>query len=476
MGYEAIVINNNPETVSTDYLITDKLYFEPLTIEDVMNIVHLEKPIGVIVELGGQTAINLCERLDALEVPIIGTGKDAIARAENRELFEELLKKLNILRPAGKTVLSLTEGLEVAQTLGYPVLVRPSYVLGGRAMQVVYNDKSLKKYLHNAFLASYKQPVLIDKYIIGKECEIDAVCDGNDVVIPGVMELVEGTGIHSGDSISVYPPMTLSSKVIDKMVEYTIQLGKAIGIIGLYNIQFIVDSKEEVYIIEVNPRSSRTIPFISKATKVNLANLATKVILGKSLKDLGYQTGLLPRRNKYYVKAPTFSFSKLSGMDLVLSPEMKSTGEAIGYDHFLNKALYKALIASNMRVVNYGTIFVTLSDMTKEEALPLIKRFYDLGFNIEATSGTGKFLKEHGIRTRIKKKLNQGSMEILDSLRKGHIAYVINTPGIDETIHTDGYLIRRVAIENNVPLFTSLYTVGALLNVLDEITMKVGMI
>lgn len=236
-------------------------------------------------------------------------------------------------------------------------------------MQVVYNDKSLKKYLHNAFLASYKQPVLIDKYIIGKECEIDAVCDGNDVVIPGVMELVEGTGIHSGDSISVYPPMTLSSKVIDKMVEYTIQLGKAIGIIGLYNIQFIVDSKEEVYIIEVNPRSSRTIPFISKATKVNLANLATKVILGKSLKDLGYQTGLLPRRNKYYVKAPTFSFSKLSGMDLVLSPEMKSTGEAIGYDHFLNKALYKALIASNMRVVNYGTIFVTLSDMTKEEAL-----------------------------------------------------------------------------------------------------------
>lgn len=476
MGYEAIVINNNPETVSTDYLITDKLYFEPLTIEDVMNIVHLEKPIGVIVELGGQTAINLCERLDALEVPIIGTGKDAIARAENRELFEELLKKLNILRPAGKTVLSLTEGLEVAQTLGYPVLVRPSYVLGGRAMQVVYNDKSLKKYLHNAFLASYKQPVLIDKYIIGKECEIDAVCDGNDVVIPGVMELVEGTGIHSGDSISVYPPMTLSSKVIDKMVEYTIQLGKAIGIIGLYNIQFIVDSKEKVYIIEVNPRSSRTIPFISKATKVNLANLATKVILGKSLKDLGYQTGLLPRRNKYYVKAPTFSFSKLSGMDLVLSPEMKSTGEAIGYDHFLNKALYKALIASNMRVVNYGTIFVTLSDMTKEEALPLIKRFYDLGFNIEATSGTGKFLKEHGIRTRIKKKLNQGSTEILDSLRKGHIAYVINTPGIDETIHTDGYLIRRVAIENNVPLFTSLYTVGALLNVLDEITMKVGMI
>ena len=441
-----------------------------------MNIVHLEKPIGVIVELGGQTAINLCERLDALEVPIIGTGKDAIARAENRELFEELLKKLNILRPAGKTVLSLTEGLEVAQTLGYPVLVRPSYVLGGRAMQVVYNDKSLKKYLHNAFLASYKQPVLIDKYIIGKECEIDAVCDGNDVVIPGVMELVEGTGIHSGDSISVYPPMTLSSKVIDKMVEYTIQLGKAIGIIGLYNIQFIVDSKEEVYIIEVNPRSSRTIPFISKATKVNLANLATKVILGKSLKDLGYQTGLLPRRNKYYVKAPTFSFSKLSGMDLVLSPEMKSTGEAIGYDHFLNKALYKALIASNMRVVNYGTIFVTLSDMTKEEALPLIKRFYDLGCNIEATSGTGKFLKEHGIRTRIKKKLNQGSTEILDSLRKGHIAYVINTPGIDETIHTDGYLIRRVAIENNVPLFTSLYTVGALLNVLDEITMKVGMI
>ncbi len=394
MKYEAIVINNNPETVSTDYLVTDKLYFEPLTVEDVMNIVTLEKPKGVIVELGGQTAINLAGRLDQLGVPIIGTSVVGIENAENRKCFEELLIRLNIPQPQGLTVTNLSDGIQTANKIGYPTLVRPSYVLGGRAMQIVHNDKELTRYLKQAFAVDEKQPVLIDKYIAGREVEVDAVCDGVDVLIPGIMEHVEGTGVHSGDSISVYPCFTLSQKVKDIIVDYTTRLGINIGIIGLFNIQFIVDQNDDVYIIEVNPRSSRTIPFISKSTKVNLANIATKVILGKSLQEQGYHSGLLPDRPMHYVKAPTFSFSKIKGLDAILSPEMKSTGEAIGYDMSFNRALYKALRASGMRVVNYGTVFVTLSDETKEKALPLVKRFYQLGFNIEATKGTGKFLKE----------------------------------------------------------------------------------
>lgn len=491
MGYEAIVINNNPETVSTDYLVSDKLYFEPLTIEDVMNIIHLEKPKGVIVELGGQTAINLANNLDKLNVPIIGSDNQAITNAEDRKVFEALLEKLNIPQPKGQTVevdkaalkknpdKAIKEAIEnakaVANKITYPTLVRPSYVLGGRAMVIVHDDKGLEKYLKNAFEVDPTQNVLIDKYIKGKEVEVDAVCDGKDVFIPGIMQHIEGTGVHSGDSISVYPSINLSERVQETIKDFTIKLGLEIGIIGLFNIQFIVDPNDDVYIIEVNPRSSRTIPFISKSTKYPMAQIATKVMLGVSLQEQGYKTELAPRRNMYYVKVPTFSNSKLRGLDTVLSPEMKSTGEAIGYDVSLNRALYKALKAANMRVVNYGTVLVTLSDETKEEAFPLVKRFYELGFNIEATKGTANFLKKNGIKTRVKKKISEGSEEILDSLRKGHVSYVINTSDNDST-SKDGFLIRRVASENNVTAFTSLDTVRALLDVLDEITVKVGTI
>ena len=471
-GYEAIVINNNPETVSTDYLVTDKLYFEPLTVEDIMNIIDLEKPKGVIVSLGGQTAINLAERLDALGVPIIGTDCEAIAKAENRKLFEALMHELNIPEPEGKTVFNLSDGLDAAHKITYPVLVRPSYVLGGRAMEIVYSDEHLEKYLNKAFALDPNQPVLIDKYVIGREIEVDAISDGEDVFMPGIMQHIEGTGIHSGDSISVYPAYSLSKKVEETIKDYTKRLGIAIGIKGLFNIQYIVDSNDFVYIIEVNPRSSRTIPYLSKSSKINLAKIATFVMLGDKLKDMNL---VEPTPNMYYVKVPCFSFSKIRGLDTVLSPEMKSTGEAIGYDQSLNRALYKALKAANMRVINYGTVFVTLSDQTKEKALPLIRRFYNLGFNIEATKGTGKFLKEHGIKTRIKKKLSEGSEEILDSLRKGHVSYVINTVSHVRT-NNDGFLIRRVAAENNITCFTSLDTVNALLDVLDEITIKVGTI
>ena len=471
-GYEAIVINNNPETVSTDYLVTDKLYFEPLTVEDIMNIIDLEKPKGVIVSLGGQTAINLAERLDELNVPIIGTDVEAIAKAENRKLFEALMHELNIPEPEGKTVFNLEDGLAAAHKITYPVLVRPSYVLGGRAMEIVQNDDHLIKYLNKAFALDPNQPVLIDKYIVGREIEVDAICDGEDVFMPGIMQHIEGTGIHSGDSISVYPAFSLSDKVKETIKDYTKRLGIAIGIKGLFNIQYIVDKNDEVSIIEVNPRSSRTIPYLSKSSKINLAKIATFIMLGDKLKDMNLKE---PELNQYYVKVPCFSFSKIRGLDTVLSPEMKSTGEAIGYDASLNRALYKALKAANMRVINYGTIFVTLSDETKEKALPLVKRFYDLGFNIEATKGTGMFLKEHGIKTRIKKKLSEGSEEILDSLRKGYVSYVLNTVTRDNT-NKDGFLIRRVAAENNVSVFTSLDTVNALLDVLEEMTRKVGTI
>ncbi len=476
-GYEAIVINNNPETVSTDYLVSDKLYFEPLTIEDVMNVIELEKPFGVIVELGGQTAINLADKLDKLGVPIIGTKNEAIKNAEDRQCFEDILNELNIPRAKGTTVRNIKDGIKAANSIGYPVLVRPSYVLGGRAMQIVYSDNSLETYLQNAFDVDKKQPVLIDKYIEGKEVEVDAICDGKDVFIPGIMELIERTGVHSGDSISVYPPISLKDEVINTICDYTKRLGLRIGIVGLFNIQFIVDAKNDVYIIEVNPRSSRSVPFISKATKCNIANIATKVILGQSLESLGYGSYLLENQKMYYVKAPTFSFSKIRGLDTVLSPEMKSTGEAIGYDVSLNRALYKALKASHTKVMNYGTVFVTLSNETKAEALPLIKRFYDLGFNIEATSGTAEFLKQHDIKTRIRKKISEGSEEIIELIRKGHVSYVVNTTSHeDDKTSNDGFVIRRVASENDVTTFTSLDTLKVLLDVLDDITVKVGTI
>ena len=476
-GYEAIIINNNPETVSTDYTTSDKLYFEPLTVEDVMNIIDLEKPEGIISSLGGQTAINLAEPLSKLGVKLIGTDVGAIEKAENRDAFEKVMKELNLLQPKGEAVTSIEDGIKVAKEIGYPVLVRPSYVLGGRAMQIVSNQKALEKYLKTAVEINKKQPVLVDKYIIGKELEVDAVCDGKDVFVPGIMEHVEKTGIHSGDSISIYPTFSVSQKAKETILDYTVKLGLGIGIVGLYNIQFIVDKEEKVYVIEVNPRSSRTVPFISKSTGYSLADIGTLVMLGKSLKEQGI-TQIYPKeKERWYVKAPAFSFSKLLGLDAYLSPEMKSTGEAIGYDKKLTRALYKALQSSGMRLANYGTIFVTIADKDKEEALPLIQRFYQLGFNIEATKGTAKFLKEHGIRTRVKKKISEGSDEILESLRRGHVSYVINTRNMDSIDQeTDGSLIRRCAAENNIAMFTALDTVRVLLEVLEEITLGISTI
>lgn len=476
-GYESIIINNNPETVSTDYTTADKLYFEPLTPEDVMAIIDYEKPEGVIASLGGQTAINLASPLNERGIKIIGTDCNAIDKAENRDLFEKLLTELNIPQPNGCAVTKIEDGVKAASEIGYPVLVRPSFVLGGRAMQIVADEKGLRHYLKTAVEIDEDKPVLVDKYIIGKEVEVDAICDGYDVFVPGIMELVERTGIHSGDSISVYPSFSISDKVKGTILEYAKKLGLGIGIRGLYNIQFIVDKNEKVYIIEVNPRSSRTVPFLSKATGYSLADIATEVILGKTLKEQGI-FGIYPEEKKrFYVKVPVFSFNKIKGLDAYLSPEMKSTGEAIGYDDKLNRALYKALQASGTKLQNYGTVFATIADSDKEEALPLIRRFYNLGFNIEATKGTAKFLKENGIRTHVLQKISDGSNEIRDSIRQGHIAYVINTGNVGAIdVQSDGVEIRKYAIESNVTMFTSLDTVRVLLDVLEETTITVSTI
>ena len=476
-GYEAIIINNNPETVSTDYTTSDKLYFEPLTVEDVMNIIELEKPEGVVATLGGKTAINLAEPLTKLGVKLVGTDVEAIEKAENRDSFEKVMKDLKLLQPKGEAVTNIQDGINAAEEIGYPVLVRPSYVLGGRAMQIVSNRKALEKYLKTAVEINVKQPVLVDKYIMGKELEVDAVCDGKDVFIPGIMEHVEKTGIHSGDSISIYPTFSVSKKAKQDIIDYTIKLGLGIGIKGLYNIQFIVDKDENVYVIEVNPRSSRTVPFISKSTGYSLADIGTLVMLGKTLKEQGITEVYPKEKERWYVKAPAFSFSKLKGMDAYLSPEMKSTGEAIGYDTKLTRALYKALQSSGMKLSNYGTIFVSIADKDKEQALPLIRRFYNLGFNIEATKGTAMFLKQNGIRTRIKKKISEGSEEILDSMRKGYVSYVISTRDLESiNQESDGAKIRGCAVENNIPMFTALDTVKVLLDVLEEKTLGISTI
>jgi len=476
-GYEAIIINNNPETVSTDYTCSDKLYFEPLTTEDVMNIIDFEKPIGVIASLGGQTAINLAEPLMKRGVKIIGTDCDAIERAENRDSFEKVLKSLDIPQPKGKAVTNIEAGVAAAADIGYPVLVRPSFVLGGRAMQIVADEAQLRHYLKTAVEIDEDKPVLVDKYISGKEVEVDAICDGRDVFVPGIMELVERTGIHSGDSISVYPTFSISNKVKGIILQYAKKLGLGIGIVGLYNIQFIVDENDNVFIIEVNPRSSRTVPFLSKATGYSLADIATEVILGKSLKEQGIFDIYPEEKKRFYVKVPVFSFNKIKGLDAYLSPEMKSTGEAIGYDDKLNRALFKALQASGMRLQNYGTVFATIADCDKEEALPLIRRFYNLGFNIEATIGTAEFLKANGIRTHVLGKIGDGSEEIPEALRQGHIAYVINTRDINSAgPMTDGHEIRRLATENNVTIFTALDTVKVLLDVLEETTITISTI
>ena len=476
-GYEAIIVNNNPETVSTDYTTADKLYFEPLTVEDVMAIIDFEKPDGVVASLGGQTAINLAQPLADRGVKIIGTDCEAIERAENRRSFEKVLEDLNIPQPRGCAVTNIEDGIRAANDVGYPVLVRPSFVLGGRAMELVANDDMLRHYLKTAVEIDTDKPVLVDHYIQGKEVEVDAICDGYDVFVPGIMELVERTGVHSGDSISVYPSYSISDKVKGIILQYTKRIGLAIGIIGLYNIQFIVDKHDDVYIIEVNPRSSRTVPFLSKATGYSLADIATEVILGKTLKEQGI-FGIYPEEKKSrFVKVPVFSSNKIKGLDAYLSPEMKSTGEAIGYDRTLARAMYKALQASGMRLQNYGTVVVTLADEDKEEALPIVRSFYNMGFNIAATAGTANFLKKNGIRTHKLGKISEGSTEILDFIRSGFVSYVINTRAVTSGVHyEDGAEIRRCATENGVTIFTSLDTVRIVTEVLEEMTISVSTI
>ena len=471
-GYEAIVINNNPETVSTDFSISDKLYFEPLTIEDVMHIVDLEQPLGVIVQFGGQTAINLADKLVERGVKILGTSLQSIDEAEDRHEFEAMLHKLDIPQPTGETAVTVEEALVIANKIGYPVLVRPSYVLGGRAMEIVHNDDDLKIYMATAVKEiSHDAPILVDKYVVGKELEIDAICDGEHVFIPGIMEHIERAGIHSGDSISVYPPQSISQKVKDTIIEYGIRIGKGFRFIGLYNIQFIVDKEEKVYVLEVNPRSSRTVPFLSKITGVPMSHVATQCVLGHSLQEQGYPLDAVKEEgNRVFVKAPVFSFAKLRSVDTVLGPEMKSTGEALGGDVTLEKALYKALLASGVKIPNHGNVLMTIADVDKEEGLAIAKRFSNIGYGILATAGTAAFLNEHGIHVKTVKKISEDDENnVLDIIRKGKVNYVINTMSNEKEVTNDGFLIRRVSAENNISCFTSFDTANAILKVLESL-------
>ena len=468
-GYEAIIINNNPETVSTDYSISDKLYFEPLTIEDVMHVIDLEDPIGVVVQFGGQTAINLADKLVDRGVKILGTSLEDIDRAEDRKEFEAMLQKLDIPQPTGATAFEVEEAVAIANRIGYPVLVRPSYVLGGRAMEIVQNDDDLRVYMATAVKEiSHDAPILVDKYVVGKECEVDAIADGENVYIPGIMEHIERAGVHSGDSISVYPAPTISQKVKDTIAEYAIRIGKGFNFIGLFNIQFIVDKEEKVYVLEVNPRSSRTVPLLSKITEVPMSMIATRCVLGHSLKEQGYEEGVRPERDRYFVKAPVFSFAKLRSVDTILGPEMKSTGEALGSDKTLDKALYKAMLASGVKIPLRGNVLITVADKDKEEAYSMAKRFSDIGYGIYATSGTAKYLKEKGLYVREASKVNdEGDNNVLDIIRRGRVNYVINTMSEGKEISLDGFLIRRVSAENNISCFTSLDTANAILSVVE---------
>lgn len=471
MGYEAIIINNNPETVSTDFSISDKLYFEPLTEEDVMNIIELEKPKGVVVQFGGQTAINLADKLAAHGVQILGTSLEDLDRAENRDKFEKALQELGIPQPKGKTSTSKEEAIKIANEIGYPVLVRPSYVLGGRAMEIVYNETELAHYMENAVEASPEHPVLIDRYMLGKEVEIDAICDGETVVIPGIMEHIERAGVHSGDSIAVYPPQNVSEKEIQTLVDYTQRLAKGLNVIGLMNIQYVL-FEGNVYVIEVNPRSSRTVPFLSKITNVPMANLATKAILGKKLKDLGYENGLVPNKKGVFVKVPVFSFSKLTKVDISLGPEMKSTGEVMGKDVTLEKALYKGLIAAGMKVPTHGAILFTVADKHKDEATALAKRFHEIGFRIWATEGTAKHFESNGIPCKIGYKIGEEDVNLIDLIQKGKVQYVVNTTTKGKQAERDGFQIRRMTVENGVPCFTAMDTVEAALKVIESMSFK----
>ncbi|MEB7823983.1 carbamoyl-phosphate synthase large subunit [Staphylococcus chromogenes] len=467
-GYEAIIVNNNPETVSTDFSISDKLYFEPLTEEDVMNIIQLEQPKGVVVQFGGQTAINLADKLAKHGVQILGTTLEDLNRAEDRKEFEALLNRIQVPQPKGKTATSAKEALDNAREIGYPVVVRPSYVLGGRAMEIVYSDAELENYMNEAVKASPEHPVLVDRYLTGKEIEVDAICDGETVMIPGIMEHIERAGVHSGDSIAVYPPQTLSQEDIETLEAYTIKLAKGLNVIGLINIQFVL-AHDGVYVLEVNPRSSRTIPFLSKITEIQMAQLAMRAIMGEKLQDLGYTQGVQPYKEGVFVKAPVFSFNKLKNVDITLGPEMKSTGEVMGRDLTLEKALYKGLTASGMEVKDYGTALITVSDKDKQEMVKIAQRLNQIGYKIIATAGTAKVLAEHDIKVETVGKIG-GEDDLLHKIQEGDVQIVINTMTKGKTIERDGFQIRRTSVENGIPCLTSLDTANALTNVIESMS------
>ena len=498
-GIETIIINNNPETVSTDFDTSDKLYFEPLTEEDVYNIIELEKPDGVILQFGGQTAIKLANFLDSMHVPVLGTQPKYIDEAEDREKFDEMLEKLNIKRPKGKAVWSVKEGIEEANKLEYPLLVRPSYVLGGQGMEITRNEIDLVRYLTDAFIKDTKNPVLIDRYLGGRELEVDAICDGTDVLIPGIMEHLERAGVHSGDSISIYPPQNVPQHIIDKIVDvtyrialelkvigminiqfiefrdelyiiedYTEKLSRALHVKGMINIQFIVDG-EDVYIIEVNPRSSRTVPYITKVTNVPVIDIATNIMLGKSLKEMGYSTGIAPQTNTVAIKVPVFSTEKLPQVEVSLGPEMRSTGEVLGVGQNFHEAMYKGFTAAGTTIPKAGsTILVTVREMDKENFLPIAKKFHELGCKFIATAGTAKLLEDNDIPVQVAKKISEGVPNILDVIRSGMIDLIIDIPKKGNDIHSDGFKIRRTAIECDVSIMTSLDTVKALVDVMEH--------
>lgn len=467
-GYEAIIVNNNPETVSTDFSISDKLYFEPLTEEDVMNIINLERPKGFVVQFGGQTAINLADKLAKYGVEILGTSLENLNRAEDRKEFEALLNQIQVPQPKGKTATSAEEALANARDIGYPVVVRPSYVLGGRAMEIVYNDDELENYMKEAVKASPEHPVLVDRYLTGKEIEVDAICDGDTVIIPGIMEHIERAGVHSGDSIAVYPPQTLTQDEITTLEAYTIKLAKGLNVIGLINIQFVL-AHDGVYVLEVNPRSSRTVPFLSKITEIPMAQLAMKAIMGQKLAELGFEPGIQPYQEGVFVKAPVFSFNKLKNVDITLGPEMKSTGEVMGRDLTLEKALYKGLTAAGMEVKDYGTVLITVSDKDKDEMVKIAKRLNEVGYKIIATEGTAKKLAEHAIKVQTVDKIG-GHDDLITKIQNGDVQIVINTMTKGKTIERDGFQIRRASVENGVPCLTSLDTANALTNVIESMT------
>ena len=468
MGYEAIVINSNPETVSTDFSVSDKLYFEPLTLEDVLNVCDLEQPEGVIIQFGGQTSINLAAGLEKHGVKILGTSVEDLNRAEDRELFDQVVKELGLKQPQGITTTTHDGVIKAADKLGYPVLVRPSYVLGGKAMEIVYNQPELEDYLQNHVDIASSHPILVDDYLDGRECDVDAICDGERVLIPGIMEHIEHAGVHSGDSMAVYPVQTFSPAIKQKIADITKKLALKLNCRGIMNLQ-LIERNGEIYIIEVNPRASRTVPFLSKITSIEMAQVATRVIMGESLKEQGYDDGLAPETKMISVKAPVFSFSKLSDVDSYLGPEMKSTGEVMGSDFSFPKALYKAFSGANMHIPDSGNILLTIEDRDKQEILPIAKRFAQIGYRIFATSGTATFLKQNHLHVALVDKIHEDTdTNILNELKTGKIDLVINTMGHDLAKTSDGFVIRQTAIQQNIPLITSLDTARALLTALEN--------